>query len=265
MVRSRRTRMRDASSRENQVVARREIAAIVSAAISLRAIAPEMGLTDRALDRSFPSRDGPIPALILDAYHAVANALGAARDALAPWAVDDRRFVTLLAHRAWALAHPVQDAPIFGGPIPGYRAPTERWRPAAERPMTVDGGDTDVAWRAVRLRPSAAEGKLPPTLERALAGWGKSAGFVLPAAGLRPVLAERSRIPGLITPEIFGHTGDLLDGPGSPHRFQDKADLRILNLDPDSEAAPPPLLTPDLRTPIRPLDRLTGGVIRPRR
>ncbi|HLU08105.1 MAG TPA: helix-turn-helix domain-containing protein, partial [Oceanobacillus sp.] len=59
-------------------IARKQMAAEGTAAISLRAIAREMDITAPALYRYYASRDDLITALIVDAYNAQADAQAAA-------------------------------------------------------------------------------------------------------------------------------------------------------------------------------------------
>ncbi len=78
---TRRERVRAATIDEIKEIARRHIAEKGAAALSLRAIAREMGMTSPALYRYFASRDDLVTALIVDAYNSLADALEAARDA----------------------------------------------------------------------------------------------------------------------------------------------------------------------------------------
>jgi AcrR family transcriptional regulator len=99
-------------------------------ALSLRAIARDLGMASSALYRYFKSRDELLTRLIIDAY----DSLGAAAEASE--ATIDRidlagRFTAICeAVRAWALAHPNEYALIYGSPVPGYVAPADTVPPA---------------------------------------------------------------------------------------------------------------------------------------
>ena len=99
-------------------------------ALSLRAIARDLGMASSALYRYFKSRDELLTRLIIDAY----DSLGAAAEVRE--ATIDRndlagRFTaTCDAVRAWALAHPNEYALIYGSPVPGYVAPADTVQPA---------------------------------------------------------------------------------------------------------------------------------------
>src|SRR5262249_49131651 len=120
MTEGRRQRQRLATIEEIKQIARQHMRDQGAAAVSLRSIAKYLAVTHPALYRYFDRRDDLITALILDAYHALAEALATARDT-AP--ADDsaaRLLAACLEYRDWALAHPVDYALIFGNPIPGY-------------------------------------------------------------------------------------------------------------------------------------------------
>ena len=84
-----RARARAELTEEIKAVARRQLAEQGSAALSLRAVAREVGMVSSAVYRYFPSRDDLLTALIVDAYDAVGDAaeqaLAAHASARASW------------------------------------------------------------------------------------------------------------------------------------------------------------------------------------
>src|SRR5579871_5392343 len=108
MIPTRRERQHDATTAEIKQVARRQMAEQGTAAISLRAIAREMGMTAPAIYRYFASRDDLITALILDAYNAQADAIEHAVDSLPEEDTRGRLRAGLYANRDWALKHPIE-------------------------------------------------------------------------------------------------------------------------------------------------------------
>jgi AcrR family transcriptional regulator len=100
-------------------------------ALSLRAIARDLGMASSALYRYFSSRDELLTRLIIDAY----DSLGAAAEAGEASAGRDdlaaRLTAVCMAVRTWALAHPNEYALIYGSPVPGYVAPADTVRPAS--------------------------------------------------------------------------------------------------------------------------------------
>ncbi|RZS30549.1 TetR family transcriptional regulator [Herbihabitans rhizosphaerae] len=89
------------------------------AALSLNAIAKQLGMSGPALYRYFASRDELITDLVRDAYRSLADTVRSAFDAGAD--------VAGLAHaiRKWALDDPQRYLLIYGTPVPGYHAPDD--------------------------------------------------------------------------------------------------------------------------------------------
>src|SRR5215472_359379 len=113
-LRTARARARAEITAEILDAARGYLATDGAPALSLRAIARDLGMASSALYRYFKSRDELLTRLIIDAY----DSLGAAAE-------------TCVAVRAWALAHPNEYALIYGSPVPGYAAPADTVRPAS--------------------------------------------------------------------------------------------------------------------------------------
>src|SRR4051812_49942227 len=86
-----RARARAELTEEIKAVARRHLADQGSAALSLRAVAREVGMVSSAVYRYFPSRDELLTALIVEAYDAVGAAAEAAHDATAGATAPGRR------------------------------------------------------------------------------------------------------------------------------------------------------------------------------
>jgi AcrR family transcriptional regulator len=104
-------------------IARDQLAQVGASALSLRAVARELGMVSSALYRYFPSRDALLTALIVDAYDAIGataeRAAAAGGDAGTRWLRVCREV------RAWARASPHEWALVYGSPVPGYAAPTD--------------------------------------------------------------------------------------------------------------------------------------------
>ena len=125
-----RDRIRAELTEEIKQIARRHLAEQGSAALSLRAVARELGMVSSAVYRYFPSRDDLLTALIVDAYDAVADALEEADAARRRADLLGRWLAVAHALRAWAVARPQEYALIYGSPVPGYRAPVDTIDPA---------------------------------------------------------------------------------------------------------------------------------------
>src|SRR5689334_9606890 len=101
-----RARVRAELTREIAEVARQHLASDGAAALSLRAVARELGMASSAVYRYFPSRDDLLTALIVDAYNALGDAAEQA-DAERPRSdLLGRWQAACAAVRTWAIAHP---------------------------------------------------------------------------------------------------------------------------------------------------------------
>ncbi|MDJ0466448.1 TetR/AcrR family transcriptional regulator [Streptomyces sp. H27-C3] len=96
-----------------------QIATAGASALSLNAIAKQMGMSGPALYRYYASRDELITELIRDAYQSLADTFSAASEAGAD--------IATLAHavRGWALDDPHRYLLVYGTPVPGYHAPDD--------------------------------------------------------------------------------------------------------------------------------------------
>jgi AcrR family transcriptional regulator len=106
-----------------------QIATAGASALSLNAIAKQMGMSGPALYRYFAGRDELITELIRDAYRSLAVTFRAVSGA----------DVTALAHalRDWALADPQRYFLVYGTPVPGYHAPDDVTQIASEIMATL--------------------------------------------------------------------------------------------------------------------------------
>ncbi len=170
--------------------ARRAIAAEGGGALSMRAIAREVGMVSSAIYRYFPTREALLTRLIIESYGNLDHALGAASDAAVPpsWTALGR------ALRAWALRTPHEFQLIYGTPIPDYAAPPETIPAAA----AVAGH-----FLAVGARSTPAPFGTPE-----LAGQFRALASELPGArpaGAAAVLTELAALVGFIGLELAGH------------------------------------------------------------
>jgi AcrR family transcriptional regulator len=229
---TRRARQREATIAEIKARARRQLAEHGTGAVSLRAIAREMGTASSALYRYFASHDELISALCADAYDSVADAMAAARDAM-PAEQHARRWEALCdAYRRWSLDHPADFALIFGTPVPGYRAPGPVTGPAASRftaiPLetfaaAVAAGAADPARSAV---PAGLQ--TGPLWEAMLAGQVHDNQPRL--AGI--ILTAWASVMGYLSAEIFGSLTALVADTDSLYRGHVRAVMTAMGYDP---------------------------------
>nr|WP_246324138.1 TetR/AcrR family transcriptional regulator [Petropleomorpha daqingensis] len=190
--------------------ARRQLAEVGAAALSLRAVARELGMASSALYRYFPSRDDLLTRLIIDGYDALGEAAEKADDPAAP--PLERWLAICRAVRHWAREHPHEYALLYGSPVPGYQAPKDTV-PAASRVGVRLGMVLGDAARAGQLPPPARVERDPRLVsDDAVAVLGGDHPDLDDAVRVRALLAW-SAIYGTISFELFGHfVGSVEDG-----------------------------------------------------
>lgn len=179
------------------------MAQVGGAALSLRAIARELGMTAPALYRYFDSRDALITALIVDAYRSVGDALEAARKSKPADEAGEQLLATLVAYRAWALAHPQDYALVFGTPLPDYQGPVDQVLPLAKRAFDIFVEIFEAGEKTGPLKPSAAYATPPRETQKKLTAWRKNYGYSCSTKALHLALVSWGRTHGLITLELF--------------------------------------------------------------
>jgi AcrR family transcriptional regulator len=203
-----RARIRAELTQEIKDAARRQLVESGAAALSLRAIAREMGMASSALYRYFPSRDDLLTALIVDAYEAVADATARAEAGVRRRDVIGRWMVTVRAVREWALAHPHEYALIFGSPVPGYQAPRDTIDPAARIPLLL----VSILRDALKLkRLSTLEKRpMPRPVRSDLEALGAQIAPDLSRQHIGRAVMAWSQLIGMISFELFGHLHNVI-------------------------------------------------------
>ncbi|WP_330302404.1 MULTISPECIES: TetR/AcrR family transcriptional regulator [unclassified Streptomyces] len=131
-----RDRFRAQVRQEVKTAALRQLAEGGPEALSLNAIAKQVGMTGPALYRYFTNRDSLLTELVIDAYGDLASALARAADAGATDAVA-RLTAVVRAFRTWALTEPHRYRLLFRAPLQGYDAQSTNLVEASQPAMTV--------------------------------------------------------------------------------------------------------------------------------
>jgi AcrR family transcriptional regulator len=205
---SRRERLRAATLDEIKQAARHHLVADGPAAISLRAVARDLGLTAAALYRYFPSLDALVEELCADLYLELSDAIVTARDA-AGRADPDTPAAPLVAacraFRRWSVAHPAEFSLMFGSPLPGV-AEFDINCAVHRAGLAFSAAFLDaflVLWQTSPPPPAA-----DPAIDARLldvAGPLLAAGTGLPPAAMRAYLSGWTRLYGIVALEVFGH------------------------------------------------------------
>jgi AcrR family transcriptional regulator len=203
MASTARARVRAEITEEIKAIARRHLAEQGASALSLRAVARELGMVSSAVYRYYPSRDALLTALIIDAFSAVADAAEAADAQCAREDIAGRWVATALGIRAWARAHPHEYALVYGTPVPGYHASQDTINPAQRVNLValrivVDGVASGVITATAPLEISSVVGADFAALRATVAPG-------VPDAVLSRALLVWTQLFGGTSYELFGH------------------------------------------------------------
>lgn len=206
-----REQARAATTAEILRLARQQLANEGAAALSLRAVARELGMVSSAVYRYFPSRDDLLTALIIESYDRLGEAVEAGDAAVRKRADFLGRWRGAThAMRDWALGNPSEWALLFGTPVPGYAAP-EATIPAAGRyTLVLVRILTDMA-AAGHVHRAPVPAALRPDLRRLRGQLDTSASDAALAVGLSAWAA----VMGAVNLEIFGHLRNVVNASGA--------------------------------------------------
>lgn len=188
-------------------IGRKQLAEVGPAALSLRAVAREIGVASSAVYRYVESRDELLTRLIVAGYNALGDAVEAAEGSRRRTDLRGRWRTACSALRAWAKQNPHEWALIYGSPVPGYAAPEETIEPAARVAVVLlkiiadAGGES--AEQSSEVRPVALRKQL-----EAMAELMESA--VTPGQMAAATEAWTTLI-GTISMELFGHYVGTVD------------------------------------------------------
>jgi AcrR family transcriptional regulator len=166
-----------------------QIATAGATALSLNAIAKQMGMSGPALYRYFAGRDELITELIRDAYGSLADAFKTAAASGAD--------LTALTHvlREWALADRHRYFLIYGTPVPGYHAPDD-----------VTGIASDIMVAILDACMALPSDRPPTPFDTHLESHGHWAGdHPAPPVTLHRALLFWTRLHGVLSLELAGH------------------------------------------------------------
>ncbi|MET9026502.1 WHG domain-containing protein [Nocardia sp. NPDC004168] len=146
-------------------IGREHLATEGAAALSLRAVARDLGVVSSAVYRYVRSRDELLTLLVVDGYNALGDAVDEALAEAGDDPIDGLRVLGRTVRR-WALAEPARYGLLFGTPVPGYDAPATETTAPGTRVIAALLTLFAQAHRAGRL---AAPGK-EPRISAPLAG-----------------------------------------------------------------------------------------------
>ena len=229
-LRTARERARAAVVADIKETARRHVANEGAPALSLRAVARELGMVSSAIYRYFPSRDELLTALIVDAY----DDLGAQAERAAAASADEtaahRWLEVARAVREWAVAHPHEYALLYGSPVPGYRAPQTTVAPAARVAFALAGVVRD-AWERGEITSTPDDDTIADDTgidDNSIAADARRVAEALdlhtPVAVVTRMLIVWTQLFGMLSFSLFGHLVGSVDDTAA---FFDHASLAM--------------------------------------
>jgi AcrR family transcriptional regulator len=184
--------------------ARKQLGEVGPAALSVRAVARDVGMASSAVYRYFASRDELLTALLIQAYDELGAAVEAADAGVATRTRLRERWRRIChAIRDWALAQPHEYALLYGTPVPGYTAPEATVPPAARVPLAMLALAHDA--QQAGLRPTTASLPVSRREHRALAGIRQLTEFTIDDERLVRCMMAWSNLFGHVSLELFGH------------------------------------------------------------
>jgi len=180
----------------------KQIAERGAAALNLRAIARDLGITAPSIYNYFPNRDNLVTSLIVDAYNSLADSQEAALESRAAESLSTKLYTLGIAYRVWGVTFPQRYQLIFGTPIPNYHAPDDVTTSAATRALVplikvIQDLQKEKALRTERLA------GMSPRLESMLKSWQEVEGSS-DIETLYLAIVIWSRVHGMVGLEI-GH------------------------------------------------------------
>jgi AcrR family transcriptional regulator len=236
---SRRDRLRAATTEEIIQTARRLLVTNGPEAVSLRAIAREMGMTAPGLYRYFDSHEELLRHVCANIFTELGQDIGQAiQSAAASAPAEDtpdlhiaKLTVKMVAacreFRRWALNHRAEFSLLFGVPLPGLD--DGRYDIADECALEFAGTFFTLfldLWSAVRF-PVPAAGKIDPALRDQLTRYRDGLGADIPVGAVLTFLRCWTVLYGAVSMEVFGHMAFALEDAAPMFEFT-LADLASL-------------------------------------
>ncbi len=211
-------------------IGRAHLATDGAAALSLRAIARDIGIVSSAVYRYVESRDELLTLLVIDGYDELGDAVDVALAQVDEADHTGRLTAIGRAVRAWALAEPATYALLFGSPVPGYQAPAERTTGPGTRVILRLVEVWEAAWVAGAM--TADEGNVAPRrFSRDLARIRRDLGITAPDGLIARGLLMWAALFGCISFEVFGQYGpDSFTQPQDLFEHQLRALVELVGL-----------------------------------
>lgn len=188
-------------------IGRRHLSEHGAAALSLRAVARDLGMVSSAVYRYVADRDDLLTLLLVDAYAELADEVDSAVAAASRAGWDARILVAARAVRRWGLREPARYALLYGSPVPGYVAP-ERTTEPGTRVIRVLVALVEEGVRRGDIHDGSGPVGVPRALRADLVRVRDELGAVMDAAVLGRAVGLWATLFGVVSLEVFGQLGN---------------------------------------------------------
>lgn len=208
---SRRETSRQTTRRDILDAARRLLAAGGPSAVSLRAVAGEIGMTAPGLYRYFPTHEELLLALTDLVMGELDAVLESARDGQSSAEPEAQLAATARTFRHWCVGHPHEFQLMFGLTVIPEGMPADHCNtPNCLRFGGIFFGLFVALFERDRFT-VLDESALDPDLARQLRAWARNAGQDAPLGLVKVFLDGWVRLYGLVALELYGHMRFALD------------------------------------------------------
>jgi len=214
-IQNRRERLRAEAEAEIRQAARRLLLAEGPTAVTLSAIAREMGMTAPGLYRYYGSLGAVLDALRADLYGELTHHLEEARDVLSPEDALARLMAVSRAFRLWSVSHPAEFGLTFGAPPPGLSLRSSLGKGASA--LEAAGGRFGAVFESLFAQlwrehgfPIRPDNDIRPALRSQLHEYACALGGTLPLGAIEVFLSCWITLYGTVAMEVFGHLGFAL-------------------------------------------------------
>ncbi|GAA0942683.1 TetR/AcrR family transcriptional regulator [Nonomuraea longicatena] len=199
----RRARLRQATLDEIHAAARKLLVEQGSAAVTVNAVARQVGMSGPALYHYYAGHDELVGAVTADFFRELAAAMEQACDARADEPVGDRLVAACRAMRAWATTHPAEFGWIFASPVAApNRRPESMRHQAALRFEQILLDLTVELWRT-RPFPVPDLDSLPASLRGQVVAYSAAIDGQLPPGAAHVFLSCWIKLYGLLCMEVL--------------------------------------------------------------
>ncbi|WNM34777.1 TetR/AcrR family transcriptional regulator [Streptomyces sp. Li-HN-5-11] len=200
---ARRDRVREATVREIHQVARTLLVTKGAAAVTINAVAREMGMSGPSLYHYYASRDALVEAVTADFFQELAEAMERDRDEHVGAPLLERFLAACRAMRAWAVGHPAEFEWIFASPVGGAQYRLDSVHRQASLRFAHVFLDLIVEVWDTRPFPVPDPDELPEALREQLRAYSLHIGERLPAEAVHVYVTCWSRLYGLLCLEVL--------------------------------------------------------------